>query len=101
MVAKGLIYTRILIFFSLQFITNLCAAQKDYCIFQNYSPRPTEEIAAAIRNDLASKDPLRQDRAVLFLSILINTGKKSQKGDIIKATLKGRLVMDKISARLL
>lgn len=70
-------YNRIL--FSILFIIKLCFAQKDYSAFQDYSSRPSAEIAAAIRNDLASKDLLRRDRAVMFLSILINTGKKSQK----------------------
>jgi hypothetical protein len=61
------------------FIVNICAAQNKYSVFQDYGSKPSEEIAAALRNDLASKDPTRRDKAVLFLSLLINTGKKSQK----------------------
>jgi hypothetical protein len=57
-------------------ITNLSVAQKE---IKDYSSKPPEEIASAIGNDLASNDPLRRDRAILFLSILINNGKKSQK----------------------
>lgn len=68
-----------LIFFSVLFLTNLRAAQKNYGVFQDYSLRSPEELAAAIRNDLASKDATRRDGAVMYLSILINGGKKSQK----------------------
>jgi hypothetical protein len=70
-----------LILFSVLFIANPCAAQKDSCLFQDYSSRPTEEIATAIKNDLASKNPARRDGTLMFLSVLINDGKKSQKGN--------------------
>ncbi len=72
-------HTRILILFSILFIANLCAAQKDYSIFRDYITKSSEEIVTAVRNDLASQTPSRRDRAVMFLSILINTSKKSQK----------------------
>jgi hypothetical protein len=74
-----LIYNRILIFFSVLFITNLCVAQNNNAIFQDYRSKSSEEIVVAIRNDLTSKNSSRRDRAVTFLSILINAGKKSQK----------------------
>jgi hypothetical protein len=69
----------ILISFSILFITNPCVAQKDDGVFKDYRSKSSEEIAIAIKNDLASKDPSRRDRAVMFLSIFINTGKTSQK----------------------
>ncbi len=72
-------HTIILILFSILFITTHCVAQKDYRIFQDYSARSSEEIVTGIRNGLTSKDPSRRDRAVIFLSILINNGKKSRK----------------------
>jgi hypothetical protein len=71
--------TLILVFFSVLITTNLCIAQKDDGIFHNYRSRSSEEIATAIRNDLASKDPVRRDRTVMFLSTLINAGNTSQK----------------------
>jgi|GEM_PF-2704429 hypothetical protein len=69
----------ITLFFSFLFITNLCAAQRDNGVFREYSLKPSEEITATLRNDLASKDASRRDKAVLFLSILINSGTTSQK----------------------
>jgi hypothetical protein len=69
----------IILLFIFLFITNPYAAQKDSCVFQDYRLKPPEEIAAAIRDGLASKNPSRRDRAVMFLSTLINAGMKSQK----------------------
>jgi hypothetical protein len=71
--------TLILVFFSVLITTDLCIARKDDGVFRDYRLRSSEEIAIAIRNDLASKDPARRDRAVMFLSILINSGNTSQK----------------------
>lgn len=72
-------YTRFLVFFSFIFIANLAAAQKSYRIFQDFKSRSSEEIVAAIRNGLASKNPVYRDRTVMFLATLINTGKNSLK----------------------
>jgi hypothetical protein len=69
----------IILLFIFLLITNPCAVQKDSGVFQDYRSRAPEEIAAAIRNSLASKDPSRRDGAVMFLSTLINTEKKLQK----------------------
>ena len=69
----------LLVFFSVLITTNPCIAGKDDGVFQDYRSRSSEEIATATRNDLASKDPLRRDRAVMFLSILIDSGTTSQK----------------------
>jgi hypothetical protein len=72
-------HTITFIFFSISLITNIYASQKDYSVFQDYGLRPSEEIAAAIRNNLSSKDVSRRDKAVMFLSVLINSGNNSQK----------------------
>jgi hypothetical protein len=68
-----------LILLSILFITNTCSSQKDCSAFQEYNAGSPEEITVAIRNDLASNDPSRRDKAIMFLSFLINTSQKSQK----------------------
>lgn len=69
----------ILLFVSILLITSPGVAQKDSRIFQNYGSTPSVEIVAATRNSLASKDSRVRDRAVMFLSTLINAAQKSQK----------------------
>jgi hypothetical protein len=61
-------------FFSFLLLASLCTAQKNENVLQNYLLKPSEEIAAAIRTELASKDPSRRDKTVMFLSTLINSG---------------------------
>jgi hypothetical protein len=81
-------------FFPILLLSNFCAAQINDNIFQDYGSRPPEEIVALFQNELASKDPLRGDNAVMFLSMLINAGENSRKEyDIILKLVENREVV--------